>query len=95
MQQPEFYPRNLWQHSAVYNSFVKLFSKDIHSLQHVPSEGRTYRGRLMIDSSDSTHFWLNHPIRWVQVVGIVVAVTQKEEHDVLLRATLPNTLLTG
>jgi hypothetical protein len=49
----------------------------------------------MIDYSDSTRFWLNHPIRWVQVVGIVVAVAQKEEHDVLLRATPPNTLLTG
>jgi hypothetical protein len=39
MQQPEFYPRDLWQHSAVYNSFVKLFCKDIHSLQHIKSEG--------------------------------------------------------
>ena len=30
-------------------------------------------------------FWLNHPIRWVQVIGIIVALTQKETSDIILR----------
>lgn len=39
MDSIEFYSRDLWKHSPVYNSFVKLFIKDIHALQHKPIEG--------------------------------------------------------
>ena len=43
----------------------------------------------IVDGADSVRFWLNHPIRWVQVVGIIVALTQKEKIDVILRSN-PN-----
>ena len=39
MEAPEFYSRELWKHSPVYNQFVKLFIKDIHVLRHLPNEG--------------------------------------------------------
>jgi hypothetical protein len=68
----EFYHRELWQHSSVYNSFVKLFAHDIYTLQADPHR------------VDAGLFWLNHPIRWVQVVGVIVALTQKEKTDVIL-----------
>lgn len=38
-----------------------------------------------IGAKDSTRFWLNHPIRWVQVIGIIVALVQKENADTVLR----------
>ena len=87
MAAPEFYSRELWQHSTVYNSFAKLFIKDIHSLRHIPREGPPLPSSLnsnILDGADSVRFWLNHPIRWVQVVGIIVALTQKEKIDVIL-----------
>jgi Telomere regulation protein Stn1 len=92
MAAPEFYSRELWQHSPVYNSFAKLFIKDIHSLRHIPREGPPPRRPSILnilDGADSVRFWLNHPIRWVQVVGIIVALTQKEKIDVILRSN-PN-----
>jgi hypothetical protein len=36
MESLEFYPQELWEHSPVYNIFVKLFAKDIHALQASP-----------------------------------------------------------
>jgi Telomere regulation protein Stn1 len=86
MERAEFYPRELWQHSPVYNSFVKLFAKDIHTLQASPDGQPTVTVGL-IAGSESIRFWLNHPIRWVQVIGIIVALTQKEKSDVILRKT--------
>jgi hypothetical protein len=38
-----------------------------------------------VGAGDSTRFWLNHPIRWVQVIGIIVAHTEKEKADIVLR----------
>jgi hypothetical protein len=86
MERAEFYPRELWQHSPVYNSFVKLFAKDIHTLQASPDGQPTVNYHLMT-GAENIRFWLNHPIRWVQVIGIIIALTQKEKSDVLLRKT--------
>jgi hypothetical protein len=97
MAAPEFYSRELWQHSPVYNSFAKLFIKDIHSLRHIPREGPPLPSSFhsdIVDGADSVRFWLNHPIRWVQVVGIIVALTQKEKIDVILRSN-PNRWFTN
>jgi len=38
MDVSDFYSRDLWKHSPVYNSFVKLFIKDILALQSSPNE---------------------------------------------------------
>src|SRR5271156_4793134 len=97
MAAPEFYSRDLWQHSPVYNTFAKLFIKDIHSLRHIPLEGlppSLHLNSNILDAGDSVRFWLNHPIRWVQVVGIIVALTQKEKLDVILRTNQVDSLLT-
>lgn len=45
MDSTVFYPRELWQHSPVYNTFVKLFANDIHALQHLRSEGSFLESR--------------------------------------------------
>ena len=86
MATPEFYPRELWQHSLVYNSFVKLFIADIHALRYIPTEGPALLpfAPNLLDTVDSVRFWLNYPIRWIQVVGIIVALTQKEKADIIL-----------
>ena len=90
MESPEFYPRELWTQSPVYNSFVKLFIKDIHALQHLPQEGlRSFGNGLTVGDRNSVRFWLNHPIRWVQVIGVVVSITQKEKADSILRTFRP------
>jgi Telomere regulation protein Stn1 len=70
----EFYPRELWTHSPVHRSYVPLFICDIHNLQSQTGE------------FSGVHFWSNHPVKWVQVIGVVVAITKKEENDVLLCA---------
>src|SRR5277367_1776049 len=98
MTAPEFYSRELWQYSPVYNTFVKLFIKDVHSLRHIPHDGLPpplyLPSNNLLDAADSVRFWLNHPIRWVQVVGIIVALTQKENVDVILRTNPTDSLLT-
>jgi len=93
MESPEFYPRELWPQSPVYNSFVKLFAKDIHALQRLPRESLRLVGTaLIVGDKDSVRFWLNHPVRWVQVVGVVVAITQKEKADSILRTSQGHTV---
>lgn len=61
-----FYEPQYFEYSATYKSWVKLFIKDVHELHLLPGfEGTQAR------------FWLNHPIRWIQLVGIVVGVLIK------------------
>src|SRR5271170_4918430 len=93
MATPEFYPPELWNHSPVYNTYAKLFIKDIHALRHLPNEGiinihpttpAPSPSNKCLESG-STRFWLNHPIRWVQVIGVVVALTPKEKNDIIIR----------
>lgn len=66
----EFYPPILFQYSPVYHTWVKLFVKDVYTLKVV--EG--------FEDSPAL-FWLNHPIRWVHLLGVVVAVEKREKRD--------------
>lgn len=66
-----FYPAYCFQASDTYTKWVKLTARDIHSAlkphekyTDVATDGRE-RGGLLL-------FYLNHPIQFVQVVGVVV-----------------------
>ncbi|EMR09960.1 hypothetical protein PNEG_01718 [Pneumocystis murina B123] len=66
----EFYPPILFQYSPVYHTWVKLFVKDVYTLKVV--EG--------FEDSPAL-FWLNHPIRWVHLFGVVVGLEKREKGD--------------
>ncbi|KAI4114997.1 MAG: hypothetical protein LQ345_004321 [Seirophora villosa] len=57
-----FYPQYCFQYSATYNTWARLTATDVHAL-HARSG---FEGQ-------NTYFHLNHPIRWVRLVGVVVA----------------------
>jgi len=64
-----FYPRFLFSHSLTYNEWARLTAKDIHEgLQ----KRRGFEGQ-------DVWFYSNHPIRWVRVVGVVVAYDEMEK----------------
>lgn len=72
-QQLTFYPAYCFQASDTYTRWVKLTANDIHSTLtphekyiNVTTDRREHGGLLL--------FWLNHPIQFVQVVGVVVVV---------------------
>ncbi|KAG5517920.1 hypothetical protein PMAC_000375 [Pneumocystis sp. 'macacae'] len=66
----EFYPPFLFHHSPVYHTWVKLFASDVYTLRVI--EGF---------EDGPTLFWLNHPIRWVHLMGVVVAMERYEKRD--------------
>lgn len=59
----DFYEPRYFNYSVTYRTWVKLFIADVFALQSIDGfEGTQAR------------FWKNHPIRWLQVVGTVVAL---------------------
>ncbi|RPB02502.1 hypothetical protein L873DRAFT_1588772, partial [Choiromyces venosus 120613-1] len=64
-----FYPRFLFSHSPTYNQWARLTAKDIHEGLH---QRRGFEGQ-------DVWFYTNHPIRWVRIVGIVVAYDDMEK----------------
>ncbi|KAG0127439.1 telomere length regulation Stn1, partial [Tuber indicum] len=64
-----FYPRFLFPHSLTFNEWARLTVKDIHERLH---RRRGFEGQ-------DVWFYSNHPIRWVRVVGIVVAYDDMEK----------------
>ncbi|KAF2089370.1 hypothetical protein K490DRAFT_37499 [Saccharata proteae CBS 121410] len=61
----EFYPDRFFRVSPTWNSWVKIRAADVHALREVPDNFRTPR---------RTYFHLNHPIRFVRLVGPIVAI---------------------
>ncbi|KAF3037853.1 hypothetical protein E8E12_008770 [Didymella heteroderae] len=57
------YPAYCFPYSPTYNGWVKLAAADVHALWS--EEGF---------QSQNIYFYLNHPIRYVRVVGVVVAI---------------------
>ncbi|KAJ4989725.1 OB-fold nucleic acid binding domain-containing protein [Stagonosporopsis vannaccii] len=57
------YPAYCFQSSPTYDAWVKLTAADVHALRSEPD----FQGQ-------SIYFYLNHPIRFVRVVGVVVAI---------------------
>ncbi|KAF1829141.1 hypothetical protein BDW02DRAFT_182736 [Decorospora gaudefroyi] len=57
------YPAAYFAESPTYDAWVKLTAADVHSLQ---SE-KGFEGQRV-------YFYLNHPIRFVRIVGVVIAI---------------------
>ncbi|KAL1635440.1 hypothetical protein SLS58_010249 [Diplodia intermedia] len=71
----QFYPERYYSASPTYNTWVKLTAAAVHRLRRAPSQAEPAISRT--DSFDPVHptfFHLNHPIRFVRLVGTVVAV---------------------
>ncbi|KAG5437571.1 hypothetical protein PCK2_001000, partial [Pneumocystis canis] len=68
-----FYPPILFKYSPVYHTWVKLFASDVYTLL-------TVKGF----EDGPALFWLNHPIRWVHLLGVVVAMEKREEKDLII-----------
>lgn len=64
---PQFYPRASFKHSEVFASWAKLFCADVHDLVKLKDLEET-----------GIYFWLNHPIRFVRLVGLVVGSDERE-----------------
>ncbi|KAI5865937.1 hypothetical protein GGS23DRAFT_554703 [Durotheca rogersii] len=59
----EYYPAYCFHLSPTINKWCPLRATDIHRLEGRPG----FEG-------DNVFFFLNHPIRWVRIVGVVVAI---------------------
>lgn len=58
-----FYPAYCLSLSPTYNTWARLTAADVHALQ----ERDGYDGQ-------NIYFHLNHPIKWIRLVGVVVAL---------------------
>ncbi|KAH0544529.1 hypothetical protein FGG08_001301 [Glutinoglossum americanum] len=71
--QLEFYPSYCFAvASPTYNVWAKLTATDVHAL----SERKEF-------VAQNIYFYLNHPIRWICVTGVVVAVDEFEKRTIL------------
>lgn len=68
-----FYNAYCFDLSPTYNAWVKLTAADVHALQE--REGFEWRksDARVEGQIPSVYFYLNHPIQWVCLVGVVVA----------------------
>ena len=58
-----FYPAYCFPFSPIHNTWAKLSAADVHALQERPG----FEGQNL-------YFYLNHPIKWVRLVGVIVAL---------------------
>lgn len=77
-----FYPAYCYRSSPTWFVWVKLTCFEVHNiLQPGPTHAQTYTsGR----NSHPTLFYLNHPIQYVQLTGVVVAIEEYHEHMFLI-----------
>ncbi|KAI9770432.1 MAG: hypothetical protein M1840_003318 [Geoglossum simile] len=68
----EFYPSYCFTNSSTYHVWAKLTAADVHALTALPEF-----------MTQNTYFYLNHPIRWVCVTGVVVAIDEFEKRTIL------------
>ena len=64
------YPKYLHQLSPVFRSWAKLSIYDYHHALHVPPG---FEGQNL-------YFYNNHPIQWVCLVGLIVAIEAKDDN---------------
>lgn len=77
-----FYPSYVFSESPTYDSLARLTASDIQT--------NLYRRPEYAGVPDLYFFTgSNHPIRWVQVVGTVVAFDEYEQRTVFTRTTSP------
>lgn len=77
-----FYPAYCYSASPTWSKWVKLTCWDVHNaLRPHQQQGKSYTSG---SNAALTLFYLNHPIQYVQVVGIVVAIEDYYEHHFLV-----------
>jgi hypothetical protein len=74
-----FYPAYCYPVSPTYFAWVKLTAEDIN--QHLRSR---HGLRQLTSDGNPLYFYLNHPIQFVQVVGVVVAIEDYHSHIFLI-----------
>lgn len=68
-----FYPAFCFPNSPTHFTWVKLTAYDIHHvLTPSPSYHHSFAVRGLKNSQHSLYFYLNHPVQFVYVVGVVV-----------------------
>ncbi|KAI9892519.1 MAG: hypothetical protein M1814_001476 [Vezdaea aestivalis] len=76
MTQPQhpltYFPAPFYDYSHTYNNWVPLFISELHALSAPPAPHFDTERR-------PTFFYLNHPIRYIKLVGIVIS------HDIYAR----------
>lgn len=77
-----FYPAFCYEVSPTWQKWVKLTCWDLHeALRPHHHHGQSYTSG---PNANQTLFYINHPIQYVQLVGIVVAIEDYHEHLFLL-----------
>lgn len=77
-----FYPAYCYSASPTWSKWVKLTCWDVHhALRTHQQQGKSFTSGT---SANQTLFYLNHPIQYVQLVGIVVAIEDYYESHFLL-----------
>ncbi|CAF9931613.1 MAG: hypothetical protein HETSPECPRED_008144 [Heterodermia speciosa] len=80
----KFYSAYCFDLSPTYNVWVKLTAADVHALQEQEGfEWRKSDARLE-GQIPSVYFYLNHPIQWVCLVGVVVAFDAHEYRFIMV-----------
>lgn len=71
-RQLELYPQFCFHLSPTVNAWVPLLSTDIFALTTVPGF-----------ATQNLYFYLNHPLKWVRICGLVVAIDDYAERQLL------------
>ena len=80
----KFYSAYCFDLSPTYNVWVKLTAADVHALQEQEGfEWRKSDARLE-GQVPSVYFYLNHPIQWVCLIGVVVAFDAHEYRFIMV-----------
>ncbi|GME22706.1 Methyltransferase type 11 [Neofusicoccum parvum] len=83
----QFYPERYYSASPTYNTWVKLTAAGVHALRAAPSPTGAGPALSRTDNFDPLHptfFHLNHPIRFIRLVGTVVAISDLAPRFALL-----------
>jgi hypothetical protein len=67
-----FYPPHLFKYSPTYTSWARLTAADLHHRLYRRSD---HSGIAV----DDLWYFTNHPIRWVRIVGIIIAFDEWEK----------------
>lgn len=70
-----YYGRYLFAHSPTYSRWARLTARDIHTILH-------HRAGF---EGQNLWFYLNHPICWIRIVGLVVAYDDLENRHIVTR----------
>ena len=77
-----YYPAYCYRASPTWFAWIQLTCFELHNiLKPGPAHAQTYTSG---NASHTVLFYLNHPIQYVQLIGIVVAIEEYNEHFFLI-----------